>query len=209
LRFDIARSSLPERYKQGLLERADRRISRDGILTIKAQRFRTQERNREDAIARLCELIASSGVRSKPRLKTRPTAAARKRRLEDKKTARRSQVDAARTGWRGLSCRRPDQIPRFPSVTMRSFENIGDARMFDLELHNLTFDVRHEGSVVAGGFERCELRFDVIDQRTQPLLSGRRALLDDLEFATQALQRLLQLLATHGRTSLPIVLGPL
>lgn len=94
LRFDIGRSSLPERYKQGLMQLADRRISRDGILTLKAQRFRTQERNREDAIERLRELIVKSGARRKPRMATRPPAAARARRLDAKK--RRGGVKSLR-----------------------------------------------------------------------------------------------------------------
>lgn len=85
LRFDITRSSLPQRYKDGLLALADRRITAAGVLTIKAQRFRSQESNREDAIARLRDLIIKSGHRAKPRIETRPSAAARARRVTEKK----------------------------------------------------------------------------------------------------------------------------
>lgn len=85
LRFDIRASSLPQRYKDGLLALADRRITAAGVLTIKAQRFRSQEGNREDAIARLRELIIRSGQRAKPRIETRPSAAARARRVTEKK----------------------------------------------------------------------------------------------------------------------------
>jgi ribosome-associated protein len=85
LRFDSARSSLPERYKQGLLRLADRRISATGIVTLKAQRQRTQERNRAEAVARLIELLRRAGQRPKARVATRPSAAAEARRIENKK----------------------------------------------------------------------------------------------------------------------------
>ena len=89
LRFDIQRSSLPEFYRQRLLALRDSRISRDGVITIKAQRFRTQERNREDALRRLAELIREAGRVRKKRIPTQPTAASRARRIEAKK--RRAQ----------------------------------------------------------------------------------------------------------------------
>lgn len=85
VRFDIARSSLPARFKDGLLALRDRRVSRDGVVSIKAQRFRSQERNREDALERLRQLIVQAGSRVKPRVPTRPTAASRRRREDDKK----------------------------------------------------------------------------------------------------------------------------
>jgi len=85
LRFDIARSSLPQRYKDGLLALHDRRISSAGVLTLKAQRFRTQERNREDALERLRELVLRAGQRPKTRVATRPSAAARAQRVTEKK----------------------------------------------------------------------------------------------------------------------------
>ncbi len=99
LRFDISASSLPERYKTGLMALADRRITRAGVVTIKAQRFRTQEGNREDAIARLVDLIARAGVRQKARVATRPSRAAKARRVDEKKqragvkSLRRKPVD--------------------------------------------------------------------------------------------------------------------
>ena len=85
LRFDIARSSLPDFYKQRLLKLRDSRISSDGVIVIKAQSRRTRERNREDALQRLAELIRSVGQVQKKRRATRPTQASQKRRLESKK----------------------------------------------------------------------------------------------------------------------------
>jgi ribosome-associated protein len=85
LRFDINASSLPDWHKTKLLERGDRRISRDGILTIKAQRFRSQEQNRDDALNRLAVLLTLTRERPKPRIPTRATAGARQRRLDTKK----------------------------------------------------------------------------------------------------------------------------
>lgn len=84
LRFDIAASSLPETCKTRLLDYRDRRISAEGIIVIKAQRFRTQEKNREDALARLRELILTATAQSKPRKATRPTLGSQKKRLENK-----------------------------------------------------------------------------------------------------------------------------
>ncbi|MEQ8231953.1 MAG: alternative ribosome rescue aminoacyl-tRNA hydrolase ArfB [Gammaproteobacteria bacterium] len=85
LRFDIHASSLPARAKQALLDWRDRRISRDGVVTIKAQRFRTQERNREDALARLTELVDAATQERARRIPTRPSAGARQRRLSAKR----------------------------------------------------------------------------------------------------------------------------
>src|SRR5262245_60439935 len=73
LRFDIKASSLPSLYKEGLLKVRDHRISEDGILTIKAQQFRSQEQNREDALNRLCLLIQSVAVPRRKRKPTKPT----------------------------------------------------------------------------------------------------------------------------------------
>lgn len=84
LRFDIAASSLPDDCKQRLLALRDRRLSKDGIIVIKAQRFRTQEKNRAEALERLRDLIASSLRVAKTRKATRPTRASRRRRLDDK-----------------------------------------------------------------------------------------------------------------------------
>lgn len=84
LRFDINASSLPEEYKEKLRLLADRRISNDDMIILKAQRFRTQEKNREDALARLKALIISAGYTAKKRTPTKPTRSSRKKRLEGK-----------------------------------------------------------------------------------------------------------------------------
>lgn len=84
LRFNITTSSLPPLYKQRLLALKDRRISSDGIIVIKAQRFRTQEKNREDALNRLRELIRSVTVTQKKRIATKPSQGAKQRRLDSK-----------------------------------------------------------------------------------------------------------------------------
>ncbi len=84
LRFDVAASSLPELYKRRLLALRDRRISKDGVVIIKAQSRRTQERNREDALARLQQLVRGVLRVPKPRVATKPTRASQKRRLDSK-----------------------------------------------------------------------------------------------------------------------------
>jgi len=94
LRFDVAASSLPEGVKARLLARADRRLSDEGVLVIKAQRHRTQESNRRDALARLNELVASAAEVPKARKATRPTRASKERRLEGKNV--RSLVKSGR-----------------------------------------------------------------------------------------------------------------
>jgi ribosome-associated protein len=94
LRFDIGASSLPEQYKERLLKLHDHRISEDGILTIKAQQFRSQEQNREDALNRLQALIQSVAVPRKKRKATKPTKSSQQKRLESKK--RQSRLKALR-----------------------------------------------------------------------------------------------------------------
>jgi ribosome-associated protein len=84
LRFDIQSSSLPEFYKERLLQLKDQRISKDGVIVIKAQRHRTQEKNREDALNRLAELIRKAGTVYKARRATKPSKASKKKRLESK-----------------------------------------------------------------------------------------------------------------------------
>ncbi|MBN2864737.1 MAG: aminoacyl-tRNA hydrolase [Thiotrichales bacterium] len=84
LRFDIAASSLPDSYKQRLLHLKDRRLSKEGVIIIKAQQYRTQEKNRESALQRLVELIKSVMVVQKTRLATKPTRGSQRRRLESK-----------------------------------------------------------------------------------------------------------------------------
>lgn len=98
LRFDIHASSLPDFYKQRLLAKTDNRITGDGVVVIKAQRYRTQEKNRADALARLAALIQGVASTPKKRVPTKPSRAARKRRLDSKtrhgKTKRlRGKVD--------------------------------------------------------------------------------------------------------------------
>ena len=95
LRFDIRASSLPELYKEKLLQTRDQRISNDGVIVIKAQRHRTQEKNREDALARLAELIRKAGIVYKARRATKPSKASRKKRLDSK--TRRGQVKSLRS----------------------------------------------------------------------------------------------------------------
>jgi ribosome-associated protein len=86
LRFDVGNSrSLPGDVRTRLIRLAGRRITQDGILVIEARQFRTQERNREDAVDRLKELIRLAAVRPKPRKKTRPSLAAKEKRIEGKK----------------------------------------------------------------------------------------------------------------------------
>ena len=85
LQFDINASSLPPFYKQELLKLKDHRVSQDGIITIKAQQHRTQERNRADALERLCLLIQSVAIPRKKRRATKPTKGSQTRRIESKK----------------------------------------------------------------------------------------------------------------------------
>ncbi len=84
LRFDIPSSSLPEEHKERLLALRDQRISQEGVLVIKAQRYRSFEKNREDALARLGNLIREAIKPIKKRKPTKPSKAAKKRRLDSK-----------------------------------------------------------------------------------------------------------------------------
>lgn len=94
LRFDIRQSSLPGYSKHKLLTQPDQRVSKDGILVIKAQERRTQEQNRIAAIERLQALIRESLIRPKRRIATRPTNASKRRRLDSKK--QRGQLKSQR-----------------------------------------------------------------------------------------------------------------
>lgn len=94
LRFDIGKSSLPDRYKSALLARSDQRLTDEGVLVIKAQEFRSLEKNREAACERLAEIIRAAGHIKKKRKPTQPTQAARKRRLEAK--TRQARIKALR-----------------------------------------------------------------------------------------------------------------
>ena len=84
LRFDIKASSLPAFYKQRLLERQDQRINKDGVIIIKAQQYRTQEKNRADALERLTTIIKSATTVQKIRRATKPSKNAKKKRADSK-----------------------------------------------------------------------------------------------------------------------------
>ncbi|HHH48446.1 MAG TPA: aminoacyl-tRNA hydrolase [Gammaproteobacteria bacterium] len=94
LRFDVARSSLPDFYKQRLLALHDRRINSGGVIVIKAQSHRSQEKNRAEALARLREMIIDAGRVRKKRRPTRPTRSSQKKRLDSK--TRRGQIKSLR-----------------------------------------------------------------------------------------------------------------
>jgi ribosome-associated protein len=94
LRFDIAASSLPGAVKARLLALKDHRITREGVVVIKAQQHRSQDMNREEALRRLQELVEAAATAPKVRRATRPTRASRKRRLEGK--IRRGRIKALR-----------------------------------------------------------------------------------------------------------------
>ncbi|MEP1472962.1 MAG: alternative ribosome rescue aminoacyl-tRNA hydrolase ArfB [Halieaceae bacterium] len=94
LRFSIHDSSLPDFYKERLLKLRDRRISNDGVIVIKAQQYRTQEKNRADALARLQALIKGVSVTQRRRVKTKPSRNARKKRMDSK--TKRGQLKSLR-----------------------------------------------------------------------------------------------------------------
>ena len=94
LRFDIRASSLPESVKTRLCARKDQRITADGVVIIKAQRYNSQERNREDALARLQELIDSAAAVPRARRPTRPTKGSKRRRIDSK--VKRGQTKVTR-----------------------------------------------------------------------------------------------------------------
>ncbi|GAA6205294.1 alternative ribosome rescue aminoacyl-tRNA hydrolase ArfB [Thalassotalea sp. SU-HH00458] len=95
LRFNIQQSSLPDFYKERLLAMKDQRINNQGEIVLKAQQFRTQEKNKADAIARLVLLIKSVAVVQKTRKATKPTKSSTRKRLDNK--TRRSQTKSLRT----------------------------------------------------------------------------------------------------------------
>ena len=84
LRFDIRGSSLPDVYKERLLAQNDQRLTTEGVIVLKAQQYRTQEKNREDALQRLAMIIRRVTVTPKKRTPTRPSLTARKKRVESK-----------------------------------------------------------------------------------------------------------------------------
>jgi len=100
LRFDIANSpTLPEPVRARLLAKRDRRVTDEGVLVLSAQRFRTQDRNREDARERLQAFIATGLHAPKPRIATKPSRAAKKRRLDDKRGRSTIKRDRAKRDW--------------------------------------------------------------------------------------------------------------
>jgi ribosome-associated protein len=101
LRFDIAASSLPEKYKQRLLLLQDHRINKQGVVVIKAQQHRTRERNRTDALDRLRTLVQSILAEPKKRISTGPSRAAKRKRVDNK--VRRGQRKELRRKIRGDS----------------------------------------------------------------------------------------------------------
>ena len=94
LRFDVRKSSLPDFYKEGLLRLRDKRLNKDGIIVIKAQQHRTQEKNREAALSRLQELIQSVAKVQKQRRPTKPTKGSQRRRVDSK--VRRGKIKSLR-----------------------------------------------------------------------------------------------------------------
>lgn len=94
LRFDINASSLPDFYKERLLNLRDQRITKEGVIIIKAQQFRSQEKNREEALQRLQAFIRAAAIVQRTRRATQPTRASKTRRLEGKK--RQGQIKAGR-----------------------------------------------------------------------------------------------------------------
>ena len=98
LRFDVANSpSLPDDVRKRLIRLGGRRITEDGALLIDARRFRTQERNRQDAVERLIALIRQAATAPKPRRKTKPTRVSQERRLSNKR--RRAEIKRLRRSW--------------------------------------------------------------------------------------------------------------
>jgi len=94
LRFDIRASSLPEKFKQRLLTLKDHRITNQGVVIIKAQQHRTQERNREDALQRLRRLVLAVTIEQKKRIATRPSQSSKRKRVDNK--SRRGQLKQLR-----------------------------------------------------------------------------------------------------------------
>ena len=94
LRFDITASSLPDLYKERLLKLADHRITADGVIVIKARQYRSQEKNREEALRRLQELVRSVSFTPKKRKATKPSRGAKRKRLDSKK--KRGRVKSMR-----------------------------------------------------------------------------------------------------------------
>lgn len=90
LRFDIRASSLPEQFKMRLLNLTDQRISKEGVIILKAQRYRSREKNREEALNRLLQIVSSVTRTRKRRIATKPSRSLQRKRLEEKN--RRGQI---------------------------------------------------------------------------------------------------------------------
>src|SRR5690348_16435020 len=100
LRFDVAASrALPDGVRERLLARRDRRLTDEGVLVIQANRFRDQGKNREDARARLAEVIRAAQFVPKNRISTRPTRASKERRIDAKKTRSKVKQTRGRGSW--------------------------------------------------------------------------------------------------------------
>ncbi|HEC29439.1 MAG TPA: aminoacyl-tRNA hydrolase [Gammaproteobacteria bacterium] len=99
LRFDINASSLPQFYRQRLLALSDQRISKDGVIIIKAQQYRTQEKNRDEALHRLAELIRRAVVIKKKRRPTRPTKSSQQKRMDSKTKRGRTKGLRRKVGY--------------------------------------------------------------------------------------------------------------
>ena len=100
LRFDVAHSSaLPEPVRERLLARADRRLTNDGVLVIQANRFRDQAKNRADARARLAEIVLAATRVPKKRIATKPSKAAKQRRLDTKKVTAKHKKNRGKADW--------------------------------------------------------------------------------------------------------------
>lgn len=95
LRFDVVNSSLPDRYKERVLKLTDQRLTKDGVIVIKAQEHRSQEQNREDALKRLQEMIKSAIVLPKPRKPSKPSPSSQRKRLDSK--TKRGQIKSLRS----------------------------------------------------------------------------------------------------------------
>ena len=92
LRFDVSASSLPAFYKQQLLSLQDQRINKEGVIVIKARQYRNQEKNKQEALARLKELISSVAVSRKNRVATKPSRSSQQRRLDRKSKQGRNKA---------------------------------------------------------------------------------------------------------------------
>ena len=94
LRFDIRASSLPELYKDRLLKLPDQRVSKEGVIVLKAQKYRSQEKNRDEALNRLLQIVSSVAATSKRRIATKPSRSSQRKRLDGK--IRRGRVKSLR-----------------------------------------------------------------------------------------------------------------